>query len=130
MAQKPKKREFSLERDPYLEGDNQAQLDELGTDPSQVGPDSAGQSGDAQGLSSIEDVNEESVEELAEADQPFESAAVEGVEEAEDQPERPIHVREDYSHPEDVPPRRNVASSGRLDPGTRDRRRLSRPRRP
>ena len=30
--------------------DNEAQLDELGSDPGQAGPDSAGQSGDTQGL--------------------------------------------------------------------------------
>ena len=35
--------------------DNEAQLDELGDDPGQVGPDSGGQSGDTQGLSEIAD---------------------------------------------------------------------------
>ncbi|MGC1371708.1 MAG: hypothetical protein WA824_06180 [Candidatus Sulfotelmatobacter sp.] len=109
MAEKPNKRDTPLERDPYLETDNQAQMDELGSDPGQVGPDSAGQSGDSQGLSSTEDVNEESVEELAEAEQPFESAAVEGVEDAEDHPERPTHTHEEYGRPDDVPPKRNVA---------------------
>ncbi|MGB7133366.1 MAG: hypothetical protein WBD59_21325 [Candidatus Sulfotelmatobacter sp.] len=109
MAQQQEKRDTPLERDPYLESDNQAQMDELGTDPGQVGPDSAGQSGDSQGLSSTEDVNEESVEELADAEQPFESAAVEGVEDAEDHPERPTHTHEEYGRPDDVPPKRNVA---------------------
>jgi hypothetical protein len=110
MAQKRKKRKTFLERESYLESDNQAQPDELGTDPGQVGPDSAGQSGDSQGLSSTEDVNEESVEELAEAEQPFESAAVEGVEDAEDHPERPTHTHEEYGRPDDdVPPKKNVA---------------------
>jgi hypothetical protein len=98
-------RDDSLERDPYLEADNQAQLDDLGNDPGEVGPDSAGQSGDSQGLSSTEDVNEESVEELAEAEQPFESAAVEGVEDAADHPERPTHTHEEYGWPDDVPPK-------------------------
>ncbi len=106
MARKRKNRDAALERDPYLESDNQAQLDELGSDPGQVGPDSAGQSGDSQGLSEFADADEESVEELADTDQPFESAAVEGVEDAEDHPERPTHTHEDYAHPEDVPPRR------------------------
>jgi hypothetical protein len=109
MAQKRKKRDTLLERDPYLETDDQAQLDELGSDPGQVGPDSAGQSGDSQGLSSTEDVNEESVEELAEAEQPFESAAIEGVEDAEDHPERPTHSHEEYGRPDDLPPKKNVA---------------------
>ncbi len=106
MARKRKNHDTPLERDPYLESDNQAQLDELGSDSGQVGPDSAGQSGDSQGLSEFADADEESVEELAETDQPFESAAVEGVEDAEDHPERPTRSHEDYSHPENVPPRR------------------------
>ena len=113
MAKKRKNHDVSLERDPSLETDNQAQMDELGSDPGQVGPDSAGQSGDSQGLSWTEDVNEESVEELAETEQPFESAAVEGVEDAEDHPERPTHTHEEYGRPDDVPPKkhrkRNVA---------------------
>jgi len=86
--------------------DNQAQLDELGTDPGQVGPDSAGQSGDSQELSPTEDANEESVEELADTDQAFEAAAVEGVEDAEDHPERPVHTHNEYGRPDDLPPER------------------------
>jgi hypothetical protein len=107
MAKKRKHSDISLERDPYLETDNEAQLDELGDDPRQVGPDSAGQSGDTQGLSEFADADEESVEELAETDQPFESAAVEGVEDAEDHPERPARSHE--SRPDDVPPKRRTA---------------------
>jgi hypothetical protein len=42
--------------------DNDAQLDELGDDPGQVGPDSGGQSGDTQELSEIADAADESVE--------------------------------------------------------------------
>jgi hypothetical protein len=42
--------------------DNEAQADDLGNDPGQVGPYSAGQSGDQQDLSPIEDASEESVE--------------------------------------------------------------------
>jgi hypothetical protein len=109
MTQQRKKRDPSLERDPYLESKNQAQFDDLGTDPAQVGPDSAGQSGDSQGLSEVADANDESVEELAESDQPVESAAVEGVEDAADHPERPIHTHEEYGHSDDVPPKGNVA---------------------
>jgi hypothetical protein len=109
MARKRSTHDTPLERDPYLETDNQAQLDELGTDPGQVGPDSAGQSGDSQGLDPTEDVNEESVEELAETEQPFESSAIEGVEDAEDQPERPTHTHEEYRRPEDLPPRKKTA---------------------
>ena len=89
------------------EDDNEAQLDDLGTDPGQVGSDSAGQSGDAQDLSSIEDASEESVEELADTDQAMEAEAVLGSEDAADHPERPVHTHEDYLHPEDVAPQRD-----------------------
>ena len=106
MVRKRKNPGVQLERDPYLESDNQAQMDELGSDSGQVGPDSAGQSGDTQGLSEFADADEESVEELAETDQPFESAAVDGVQDAEDHPEQPTHIHEDSMHPEDMPRRR------------------------
>jgi hypothetical protein len=85
---------------------NEAAPDELGNDPGQVGSDSAGQSGDPQELSSIEDANDESVEELADTDQALEAAAVEGVEDAADHPERPVHTHLEYGRPDDLPPRR------------------------
>lgn len=94
------------ERAPELKGDLQAQLDELGTDRGEVGEDSAGQSGDPQGLSDIEDANDESVEELADTDQAFEASIIEGAEDAGDHPERPTHTHEEYGRPDDVPPRR------------------------
>lgn len=94
------------ERSPERKGDEQAQMDDLGADPSQVGPRSAGQAGDAQRLSSVEESNEESVEELADTDQAFEAAAVEGVEDAADHPERPVHTHEEYGRPDDLPPER------------------------
>ena len=108
MANKDDSRkEVSLdERSPELKGDLEAQLDELGTDPGQVGVDSAGQSGDPQLLSDLEDANDESVEELAETDQAVEAAAVEGVEDAADHPERPVHTHEEYGRPDDMPPRK------------------------
>jgi len=99
------------ERDVTLKSDNEAQLDELGTDPGEVGPDSAGQSGDAQQLSEVEEANEESVEELSETGQAMESAAVEGVEDAADHPERPTHTHEEFGNPEDVPPQRRRDAS-------------------
>jgi hypothetical protein len=94
------------ERSPELTRDEEARLDELGTDRGQVGPDSAGQSGDSQRLSRIAEANEESVEELADTDQGLEAAAVEGVEDAADHPERPVHTHEEYGRPDDVPPQR------------------------
>lgn len=54
----------------------------------------------------MEDVNEDSVEELAESEQSMEAATVEGVEDAADHPERPVHTHEEYGRPDDVPPRR------------------------
>lgn len=95
------------ERSPELKSDLQAQLDELGDDPGQVGHQSAGQSGDTQALSAVEEANDESVEELAETEQALEAAAVEGVEDAADHPERPVHTHEEYGRPDDAPPKRD-----------------------
>jgi hypothetical protein len=86
-------------------GDEQAQADDLGHDPGQVGPDSAGQSGDGQRLSSVADAADESVQELAESDQALEAGIVEGVEDAADHPERPVHTHLEYGRPDDLPPR-------------------------
>jgi N utilization substance protein A len=53
-------------------------------DPDELGPNSAGQSGDLQGISDVADADSESVEELVEEGNAFEAAAVEGVENAKD----------------------------------------------
>jgi hypothetical protein len=37
----------------------------------------------------------------------FESAAVEGIEDAADRPARPTHTHEEYGRPDDVPQERN-----------------------
>jgi hypothetical protein len=87
-------------------GDNQARLDELGTGTGEIGPDSAGQSGDLQQLSQIEDSADESVEELAGTEQSLEAAAVDGVEDAADHPERPVHTHIEYGRPDELPPQR------------------------
>lgn len=84
-------------------GNNEAQTDELGSDPGQVGPDSAGQSGDTQGLSPEADAADESVEELADTDQPYEAGIADGVEDAEDHPERPAHTHENQAKTADNP---------------------------
>jgi hypothetical protein len=94
------------ERSPERKSDLEAQLDELGDDPRLSGNDSAGQSGDSQALSPVEDASDESVEELAETEQALEAAAVEGVEDAADHPERPVHTHEEYGRPDDAPPKR------------------------
>ena len=71
----------------------ETQLDKLENE--ELASDSAGQSGDTQGLSQTADVDEESVEELAETDQAYEAEAVDGLEDAADHPERPVQTRED-----------------------------------
>ena len=85
---------------------HEAQVDEPGSDPGQVGSDSAGQSGDTQGLSPIADAAGESVEELDDTDQAYEAEAVAGIEDAADHPERPVRIREDHARSNDIPPER------------------------
>lgn len=94
------------ERSNELKEDLEARPDDLGSDPSQVGRRSAGQSAAAQGLSEVPDSNDESVEELTDSDQALEAAAVEGSEDAADHPERPTHTHAEYGRPDDVPPRK------------------------
>jgi hypothetical protein len=86
---------------------NEAAPDELGNDPREVGLESAGQSGDPQRLSIVEDADNESVEELADDDQAIEAATVEGVEDAANHPERPVHTHNEYGRPDDLPPARS-----------------------
>jgi hypothetical protein len=102
MAKKKENRDID-ERSPELKGDLEARPDELGRDPRQVGENSAGQAGDPQQLSIVEEANEESVEELADSDQAFEASVVDGVEDAGDHPERPVHTHEEYGRPDDTP---------------------------
>ena len=85
---------------------NEAAPDELGNDPRQVGAESAGQSGDAQRLSTTEDMDNESVQELDDTDQALEAARVEGLEDAADHPERPVRSHEDPrpAHESELPP--------------------------
>jgi hypothetical protein len=56
--------------------------------------DSAGQSGDLQGLSNIESADSESVDELIEEGNAFEAGVVSGVEEAGDRGVREVRTRE------------------------------------
>jgi hypothetical protein len=66
----------NLKLNPNL-ADNEYSEDETGSN-------SAGQSGDIQGISDVADADSESVEELVEEGNSFEAAAVEGVENAKD----------------------------------------------
>ena len=63
-----------------------------------TGTNSAGQSGDTQGLSDLAGAGPESVEELLEEGQAFEAEAIQGVEDAPDPDVAEVHtkqVRED-----------------------------------
>jgi hypothetical protein len=97
--------ERTAELTPEQQSEITARPDELGNDPTQVGLQSAGQTGSLQDVSSERDATEESAAELAETGQALESTAVDGVEDAADHPERPVHTHEDYGRPDDVPPR-------------------------
>jgi hypothetical protein len=106
MAKKKLNREEIDERSPELKGDLEARADELGADPGEVGESSAGHGAELQQMSPVEEANEESVEELADTNQSLEAAVVEGVEDAADHPERPVHTHEEYGRPDDLPPNR------------------------
>lgn len=64
---------------------NQAQAHELGKDPAQTAA--------------------QSTEELSDTNQPWESTAVEGSDDAADHAERPAHTHEEYGRPDHVPPK-------------------------
>ena len=81
-------------------------LDEYRPDHGQVGSDSAGQSGDTEGLSPVVDEADESVEELVETGQAFEAEAVQGVQDADENPERPVQTHEGPGRPSDAAPGR------------------------
>jgi len=59
-----------------------------------MGADSAGQSGDTQGLSDVAEAGGESVEELLEEGQSFEAEAVGGVEDAPDADVAEVHTKQ------------------------------------
>jgi N utilization substance protein A len=59
-----------------------------------LGPDSAGQSGDTQGLSDVAEAGSESVQELLEEGQTYEAEAVSGVEDAPDADVAEVHTKQ------------------------------------
>ena len=59
-----------------------------------MGPGSAGQSGDTQGLSGVAEAGSESVEELVEEGQSFEAEVISGVEDAPDPDLAEVHTKE------------------------------------
>jgi hypothetical protein len=98
------------ERSPELKTDLEAAPEQIPEDVRESEALTAGQSGDSQDLSQIEDATEESVEELAASGQAMEAATVEGSEDAADHPERPVHTHQEYGRPDDLPPRDTPAS--------------------
>ena len=60
----------------------------------ELGPDSAGQAGDLQGISDLADADSESVKELVEQGNAFEADAVDGVENAKDPDVSEVTTRE------------------------------------
>jgi hypothetical protein len=67
---------------------------ELPLSSDMLGPDSAGQSGDLQGLSNTEGADSESVDELIEEGNAFEAGIVEGVEESGEDGVKEVRTRE------------------------------------
>jgi hypothetical protein len=63
-------------------------------EPHRIGSDSAGQSGDLQGLSKVASADSESVDELLEEGNAYEAEAVEGVEDARDPDRGEVRTRE------------------------------------
>lgn len=60
----------------------------------ETGPDSAGQSGDLQGIPDLADADSESVEDLVEEGNAFEADAIEGVEDVPDADVSEVRTRE------------------------------------
>lgn len=89
---------------------NQARLDELGNNPAEVGLDSAGQSGDNQELSNVEEAVDQSVDDLVETGQDYEANVAQGVEDAGDEPEKEVRTHEDpkYRQTDEGPPRNDA----------------------
>ena len=67
-----------------------------------LGPNSAGQSGDTQGLSDVAEADSQSVEELVEDGQSFEAEVISGIENAPDPDVSEVHTRQ--VREDDVPP--------------------------
>lgn len=79
----------------------------VSTKDSGLGPGSAGQSGDTQGLSDVPEADSESVLELVEEGQSFEAEVISGVEDAPDPDVAEVHTKQ---LPEDDVPSEYVES--------------------
>jgi N utilization substance protein A len=72
--------------------------------PDDVGPDSAGQSGDTEGLSEIAEAGNESVSELVEEGQDLEAEAISGMENAPNADDAEVTTHERHPDEEQIPP--------------------------
>ena len=70
--------------------------DVVSTTKEGLGPNSAGQSGDTQGLSDVAEADSESVEELLEEGQSFEAEVISGIENAPDADVSEVHTRQKF----------------------------------
>jgi hypothetical protein len=66
----------------------------VSTEEKGMGPGSAGQSGDTQGLSDVAEAGTESVQELVEEGQYFEADVISGVEDAPDPDVAEVHTKQ------------------------------------
>jgi hypothetical protein len=89
--------------------DDESHADEPVDETGRGGTDSAGQSGDTQGLSQAADATEETVEELADDGQDYEAGIQAGVEDAADHPEKPVPSHDGQARREDGGPGRGEA---------------------
>ncbi len=89
--------------------ENDARRDAPDDQSGRGGADSAGQSGDTQGLSQTTDAGEETVEELADAGQDYEAGIQNGIEDAADHPEKPVPSHNGHGRREDAAPGREPA---------------------
>jgi hypothetical protein len=80
---------------------NRPYVDDPAERPQGLGPDSAGQSGDLQGLSEVAGADSESVEQLVEEGQALEAETISGVEDAPDADVKEVRV---HQRPEDDVP--------------------------
>jgi N utilization substance protein A len=76
------------------DGEGIQTYDSVSTRQKGMGPGSAGQSGDTQGLSDVAEAGGESVEELVEEGQSFEAEAIGGVEDAPEPDVAEVHTKQ------------------------------------
>ena len=90
--------------DPHDVPEDQPSTDFDTVPADEIGPDSAGQSGDTEGLSQLADADSESVSELVEEGQAFEAEAIAGVENAPPADEAEVTTHETHPDEEQIPP--------------------------